>query len=137
VAQYTVSKLAQLIGTSPDTLRYYERIGLLPEADRSPAGYRLYGEDAIARVRFIKGAQHVGLRLEEIGELIAIFDQGMCPCGHTRRLLEDKLVHVEAEIASLNELRGEIRRMLDEQLPAVAGDGCGTSFIELRKGGVK
>lgn len=133
--QLTVSRLAELVGTSPDTLRYYERIGLLPEPPRNASGYRLYGPDAVTRMRFIKGAQHLGLSLEEIGELVAIRERGLCPCGHTRRLLEDKLVQVEAEMTALSDLRGEIRRMLDEELPAEAGDGCGTAFVELRRSG--
>ncbi|MGH2669816.1 MAG: MerR family transcriptional regulator, partial [bacterium] len=83
----TVGKLAERVGTSADTLRYYERIGLLPKADRTASGYRLYHDDAIARVHFIRGAQRLGLRLEEIGELLEILERGLCPCGRTKQLL--------------------------------------------------
>src|SRR4029453_262512 len=58
---------------------YYERVGLLPPPARSAAGYRLYDQDAVARLRLIKGAQGAGLRLREIGELLQVADQGLCP----------------------------------------------------------
>jgi DNA-binding transcriptional MerR regulator len=130
VEQFTVGKLAARVGASPDTLRYYERIGLLPKAERSASGYRLYGDDAVGRLRFIKGAQQLGLSLEEIGELLSIRERGLCPCGHTRQLLEQRLSRLDAELAELTHLRGEIRRMVDE-LPVQPGAGCSTSFIPL------
>lgn len=133
----TVSKLAERVGASADTLRYYERIGLLPPAERSPSGYRLYGEDAITRMQFIKGAQRLGLRLEEIGELVHIREQGLCPCGHTRHLLTDRLAQLDSELEALGELRKQITAMLDQGL-AQPDDGCNPSFIQItgvRKGG--
>jgi DNA-binding transcriptional MerR regulator len=68
----TVSNLAAEVGLSAGTVRYYERLGLLlPRPERTPAGYRQYQQDAVERLRFIKSAQRVGLRLREIGELPA------------------------------------------------------------------
>ncbi len=110
----TVSQLGARAGTSPDALRYYERIGLLPPADRSPSGYRLYGEESLERVLFIKRAQRFGLRLGEIAELLDIRDQGLCPCGSTRRLLESKVVELDEEMTALRQLREEVQRMLEE-----------------------
>jgi DNA-binding transcriptional MerR regulator len=86
----TVSALADQAGLSPDTVRYYERVGLLPEPARSAAGYRLYDQAAVGRLRLIKGAQRAGLRLREIGELLQVADQGQCPCGHTETLLRQR-----------------------------------------------
>lgn len=114
-----MSKLAEQVGTSADTVRYYERIGLLPEPDRSPSGYRLYGDDAVERVRFIKRAQRFGLRLEDIGELMQIRERGLCPCGHTRQLLERRAAQLDEELTTIAALRDDIRRMLAE---APAGD---------------
>jgi DNA-binding transcriptional MerR regulator len=68
-------------------VRYYERLGLLPKPERTAAGYRQYQQDAVERLRFIKSAQRVGLRLREIAELLAICDYGLCPCGHSEALL--------------------------------------------------
>jgi DNA-binding transcriptional MerR regulator len=80
----TVSALADQVGLSADTVRYYERVGLLPEPARSAAGYRLYDQDAVARLRLIRGAQRAGLRLREIGELLQVADQACAPAGTPR-----------------------------------------------------
>jgi DNA-binding transcriptional MerR regulator len=83
----TVSKLADRVGLTADTIRYYERVGLLPPPDRTASGYRAFEDDAVERLRFIRGAQRIGLRLQEIKELLDIRDRGLCPCGHTEDLL--------------------------------------------------
>jgi MerR family mercuric resistance operon transcriptional regulator len=132
MSQLTVSKVADDAGVSPDAVRYYERIGLLPEADRSPSGYRLYDDGAVERVRFIKRSQRLGLRLDEIGELLEIRERGLCPCGHTRTLLERRLTQLDEEMATMAGLRSDIATMLDE-LPTPASDGwrCGPDPIRL------
>jgi DNA-binding transcriptional MerR regulator len=109
----TVSALADQAGLSPDTVRYYERVGLLPEPARSAAGYRLYDQAAVGRLRLIKGAQRAGLRLREIRELLQVADQGSCPCGHTETLLRDRLAEVDAELARLTALRAELTGLLE------------------------
>ncbi|HWD45887.1 MAG TPA: heavy metal-responsive transcriptional regulator [Actinomycetota bacterium] len=109
----TVSALAGAVGLSADTVRYYERVGLLPEPARSAAGYRLYDEDAVGRLRLIKGAQRAGLRLREIGELLQVADQGLCPCGHTETLLRQRLAEVRAELERLRDLETELGRLLE------------------------
>lgn len=128
MALLTVSKLGDLVGASADTLRYYERIGLLPAPDRTPSGYRIYGEDSIERMTFIKGAQRLGLRLEEIRELLAIKDGGVCPCGHTRSLLERRAAQLDEEIEAMTRMRGEIERMLADHGP---GDASRSECNEL------
>jgi DNA-binding transcriptional MerR regulator len=111
----TVSVLAGQVGLSADTVRYYERVGLLPEPARSAAGYRLYDPTAIDRLRLIKGAQRAGLRLREIGELLQVADQGQCPCGHTETLLRDRLAEVHAELQRLHDLEADLTRLLERQ----------------------
>src|SRR6266542_67290 len=96
--QLTVSALAGQVGLTPDAVRYYERLGLLPPPARSRAGYRLYDQATVDRLRLIKGAQRVGLRLREIGELLEVVDGGQCPCGHTEMLLSQRLAEVDAEL---------------------------------------
>lgn len=118
----TVSELAGRVGTSPDTLRYYERIGLLPKPDRSPSGYRLYDDVMAELLGFIKRAQRVGLRLEEIRELVEVRERGLCPCGHTRVLLERRLVDLDDEMRALAQLRGDITDMLEELPPGRRDD---------------
>ncbi len=132
MSQLTVSKLAEEAGTSPDTVRYYERIGLLPETERSASGYRLYGDEAVERLRFIKRAQRFGLRLEAIGELLDVRRRGLCPCGHTRRLLEERVAELDEEMASLARLRADISQMLDD-LPGAPSDGwrCSSELMQI------
>ncbi len=135
MSQLTVSKLAEEAGTSPDTVRYYERIGLLPETERSPSGYRLYGDEAVERLRFIKRAQRFGLRLEAIGELLDIRRRGLCPCGHTRRLLEERVAELDEEMSSLARLRDDISQMLDDlPAPTSAGWRCSSELIQIGSG---
>ena len=109
----TVSALADQAGLSADTVRYYERVGLLPPPARSAAGYRLYDQAAVGRLRLIKGAQRAGLRLREIGELLQVADRGRCPCGHTETLLRERLGEVRAELARLRALEAELTRLLE------------------------
>jgi DNA-binding transcriptional MerR regulator len=80
----TVSALADQAGLSADTVRYYERVGLLPEPARSAAGYRLYDQTAVGRLRLIKGAQRAGLRLREIGELLQSPTKASAPAATPR-----------------------------------------------------
>ncbi len=109
----TVSELARRVGTTSDTIRYYERIGLLPGVTRSPSGYRLFGDDDVERLRFIKRAQRLGLQLDQIRELVAVRERGLCPCGHVHDLLVEKLRDIEEEIASLTALRDDISATLE------------------------
>ena len=73
-----ISELAARSGFTASTLRYYGQVGLLAAADRTPAGYRRYDEAAVTRLRFIDRAKQLGLPLEEIRELVGIWDQGRC-----------------------------------------------------------
>ena len=106
-----VSEVAQRAGVSPDAVRFYEKEGLLPPAPRSPAGYREYDDTTAQRIRFIKGAQEMGLKLAEIGELLEIQDRGACPCGHTKMLVERRLEEIDAEMKRLGGLRSELASM--------------------------
>jgi DNA-binding transcriptional MerR regulator len=110
----TVSALADQAGLSADTVRYYERVGLLPKPARSAAGYRLYDQDTVGRLRLIKGAQRAGLRLRDIGELLQVADRGQCPCGHTETLLRERLAEVRAELDRLQALETELTRLLEQ-----------------------
>jgi DNA-binding transcriptional MerR regulator len=100
-----ISALAAAHGVTTDTIRYYERRGLLPVAERTAAGYRLFGEDAFERLGFIRGAQRMGLRLADVKELLDVADRGQCPCGHTRSLVQYRLAELDAEIARLKTVR--------------------------------
>src|SRR3954468_18626077 len=107
-----VGELADAVGVTADTIRYYERAGLLPPPSRTPSGYRAYDAVAVDRLRFIQGAPRLGLRLSDIRDLLAVRDTGTCPCEPAEDLLTRRLAEVDAEIARLTALRREMARML-------------------------
>lgn len=127
----TVSKLASAAEVGPDTIRFYEKEGLLPEPDRSPSGYRLYGASAVDRLRFIKDGQAMGLKLAQIKELLEIRDRGRCPCGHTATIVRERLTDIDDEITRLEIMRAQLRKMKDSAIngtydwccPSRAGEG--------------
>lgn len=112
-----VSELAGMVGVAADTVRYYERAGLLPPPARTAGGYRAYDADAVDRLRFIQGAQRLGLRLRDIADLLAIRDTGVCPCEPAEQLLRRRLAELDAELARLAALRAEMVAMV-EALPS-------------------
>ncbi len=131
----TVSDIAKRTGISPDSVRYYEELGLLPSPPRSPSGYRQYGEETLPRIRFIKAAQSLGLRLSDIRELLKIQDEGGCPCGHTKTLLDQRLEQVNREIEVLTSLRDDLERLRASEC-FENPDACWPCELELtRKGG--
>jgi DNA-binding transcriptional MerR regulator len=115
----TVSQFAAKAGVSPHTVRYYEQVGLLATAERSSAGYRLYDEQAAARLRFVKGARRLGLRIEDVRQLLAVRDCGLCLCGQAEAVVRERLVEVEARLEHLAALRDALADLL-ERYPAEA-----------------
>lgn len=130
VENLTVSRLADRAGISPDTVRYYERIGLLAPPSRSSSGYRVYDESAVERLLFIRGAQRFGLRLGSIAELLDIRERGLCPCGHTRQLLQTRLADIDEEIEALSRLRADLERIVESE-PRNARSGSGQCHPDL------
>ena len=108
-----VGELAEAVGIAADTIRYYERAGLLPPPRRTPAGYRAYDSEAVDRVRFIQGAQRLGLRLRDILNLLAVRDTGACPCEPAEQLLRRRLAELDEQMARLAALRTEMVAMID------------------------
>ncbi len=109
----SVAEVAGVVGVRPDTIRYYERAGLLPPAARTSGAHRRYGEETVDRLRFIQGAQRLGLRLRDIGNLLAVRDTGECPCEPAEHLLRQRISELDVELARLTELRADLVRMAD------------------------
>lgn len=130
-----VSELAERAGVSADTVRYYEKEGLLREPERTQSGYRQYDDAALERLHFIRGAQTLGLKLGDIKELLAIRDRGACPCGHTKQLLEQRVAELDAEIRDLRALKRELRSMETLQCPTESGTSPWPCEIEFVKRG--
>jgi DNA-binding transcriptional MerR regulator len=109
-----ISQLAERSGVPATTLRYYESAGLLP-ADRTPSGYRAYGEDAVTRLAFIGSAKHLGLPLDEIGELLAVWETGACADvkADLRPRVAGRLAEAEHRLADLKAFTASLRSVLD------------------------
>lgn len=108
-----IGELAEAVGVTSQTIRFYERKGLLHDAERSANGYRVYDESALTRLRFINAAQAAGLTLSEIGSIIDLRGQGTVPCAHVVALIDSKLGDVQARIRRLATLQAELEALLD------------------------
>lgn len=106
-----IGELAERVGVNTKTIRYYESIALLPQPPRTDAGYRIYGPDTEARLVFIKTAQHLGLSLDEIREVLALREAGTAPCQHVRGVLREQVRTISQRIAELRRLREELRAL--------------------------
>jgi DNA-binding transcriptional MerR regulator len=105
-----ISELADRVGVPTSTVRYYERIGLLGLPNRTPAGYRDYGEDTAARLLFVSRARKMGLTCEQITELLPIWDGTNCAAAHDRvgQLVEDKQAEIAERIEELERFAAEL-----------------------------
>lgn len=118
----SIGDISRLLGVSADTLRYYEKIGLLPRVSRSASGIRRYGERDVSRLRFIQRAQKMGFSLAEIAQLLAMRDNPQRARESVRKLTATKLGEVETHLKELTLLRNEMRLLLN--LCKGAKKGC-------------
>lgn len=107
-------ELARLAGVSTDTLRHYERKGVLARPRRGSNGYRQYPPEALDRVLLVRRALAFGFTLDELARVLSVRDRGAAPCREVRALAAAKLADVEERLAQLAELRGELRATLEE-----------------------
>jgi DNA-binding transcriptional MerR regulator len=106
------AQLARLAGVSTDTLRYYERLRLLPPVPRSPSGYRQFPAEALSRVRLIRGALAIGFSVRELAAIFAERDRGGAPCHRVRALAQQKLAAVDVSLRNLRIWRRELKATL-------------------------
>lgn len=106
-----IGELARAVGLGSVTVRYYESMGLLPRPKRTPANYRIYGTDDAKRLEFIRKAKRLGLSLEEIKSILQLHDRREPTCRHVRRLLDEKLLHVDTLLHDLQEFRLDLARL--------------------------
>jgi DNA-binding transcriptional MerR regulator len=105
-------ELAQLAGVSRDTLRHYERRGLLPAAQRSQNGYRHYPPQALERVRLIRGALGIGFTVDELRDILQSRDRGVAPCHQVHALAMDKARELQARIRELETLHQALQKAI-------------------------
>ncbi len=107
----SIGRLARHTGVGIDTIRYYERIGLLPEPARSPSGYRVYADADRRRLQFIRRAQHLGFSLQEITRLLKLSARGGS-VAQARAMAEEKLAAVRAKQAELERLHDALQSLV-------------------------
>lgn len=109
---FTIGDIGKATGTKVETVRYYERIGLLPKPPRSEGNYRTYGQREVERLSFIRRARALGFSLDQVRALLALSDDGERDCATVDQLASAHLREVEAKIADLKVLRRELTAML-------------------------
>ena len=110
--RFFIGDIAKRFGLNPRTIRYYEAIGILPKPVRSESGYRIYSEETVERLEFILKAKTLGLKLNEIKEIIQLHEKGEAPCECTREFIRNKIVEIEDKIANLTELKIRLTELL-------------------------
>jgi len=106
--------LARATGVSPDTIRHYEKIGVLPKAMRSTSGYRMYPDSAVERVMVVQRALRIGFTLAELAEVLSARDTGGAPCQRVYELAQEKLKGIAADMVALRETERYLKRVLTE-----------------------
>jgi len=117
-------ELTRAAGVTRATLRYYERIGILPEPGRTASGYRQYPNDAVGRLRFVSRAQELGFTLAEIVELLELRVADVRACGAVQKHATAKLAAVEAKIADLTQIAGSLTALIAQCESLETTDEC-------------
>ena len=117
-----IGQLSRATGTNIETIRYYERIGLLPAPDRTAANYRSYTGAHRSRLSFVRHSRDLGFTIEEIRSLLDLSDDPARDCGEADRIATAHLEQVEAKIAQLGLLRDELTRIVGRCRGGVAAD---------------
>ena len=107
-------ELAELAGVSRDTLRHYERKGVLPRPLRSQNAYRQYPPEALQRVHLVRRALAVGFTLDELAQVLKVRDAGGAPCAEVRKLAAQKLLNVQDQLRELTALRDDLQETLKD-----------------------
>lgn len=115
----TIGRVAELADVGVETVRFYEREGLIEQPTRPASGYRQYDDEAVARIRFIRRAKELGFSLKEVKELLALRLDPHSTCGDVRERAEEKLADIHDKIAALARMRAALERLT----AACSGEG--------------
>lgn len=114
----SIGQLAKACDVNIQTIRYYERQGLLPEPERRLSGYRMYSPDYMQRIRFIKRAKELGFTLKEISDLLSLRVDRKTSCADVKKRADSKIIDMEEKIQSLQRMKSAL-----EALAATCGEG--------------
>ncbi len=112
--EYTIGEAAEAAGVNIETLRYYERRGLLPPPPRSRSNYRIYPDDSVRIVRFVKRAQELGFTLKEVKELLSFRQSSDANCADVRQQAQAKARDIATKIQALQAMHGAISELVDQ-----------------------
>lgn len=127
-----IGRLAKLAGVKPDTVRYYERVGLLPKADRKLSGYRVYGQASVKRLQFIRQAQALGFSLDEIKRILGLHGEGKETCCCVIAIAEATLSDTEEQLRELQAFRDRLKQAVAEWKRSTARRRkCHAEFCDL------
>lgn len=131
-----IGEVAEQLAVNRKTIRYYEKIGLIPEAARNVSGYRVFGDKDLERLNFILSAKTLDFSLDDIGEILDFRERGEAPCRYVADLIQDKIAEVDEKIAALPRLRSELEQLAEQAdaLPPelIAQKDCICHLIENR-----
>jgi MerR family mercuric resistance operon transcriptional regulator len=114
MARLSIGALSKATGCNIETIRYYERIGLLPKPPRTQGGHRQYGEAELKRLTFVRRSRALGFTLDEIRGLLGLVDGGAYTCGEVKVITLDHLEEIRRKIADLTRLEAVLQDMADE-----------------------
>ncbi len=124
MATFTIGQAAKKSGTTPRAVRLYESRGLVASAERTESGYRLFTDDDVAALSFIRRARSLGLSLDAIAEIMEISQRGIPCCDRTKALLADRLTEIDAAITDLQLLRQTVVGAQDLEVDQTTGARC-------------
>lgn len=130
-----IGELAGRLDLNVQTIRYYERIGLLPEPGRTEAGYRIYKEEDERRLNFVKNARNVGLSLGEIKEVLAFHERGDPPCAYVTEVIARRAKEVEHQIKELTRFKRELNRLYERTTEQPAREPSSDQYCHIIESG--
>ena len=122
--QYTISQLAQAAGIPTTTVRYYERVGLVEPEDRSAGNYRLYSEESLHKLRFIRAAQAIGFTLDDVKALLSTPSNTASSCREVQSLIKNRLAEVDRRLKDLRHVQRVLKVSLEKCKDAEQADCC-------------
>lgn len=108
-----IGEIAARVGANPKTIRFYESIGVIPEPPRTSGGYRDYEEEHVERLQFIRGGQRLGLKLEDIAEVLAFRDRGERPCDFVVEVVRREVDLLASRIPEMRRMKRELETLLE------------------------
>lgn len=127
----TIGRLAKAVNLNTQTIRYYERIGLINKPNTSESGYRIYPDKAVDVLRFIKHAKDIGFSLKQISELFSLDNNEYNTCSNVKKLAEEKVYEIDKKINSLKLMRKELLNLIS--LCEEKNDNQGCPILDILK----